>query len=288
MAFTATEQALYDFAKSSLPGWFFTVPRAEEVLGAFVKIFDAARQVIADNADRTLIENATGIWLDLHALDRGTYRQDGETDEALRARIRNVEDAVSRPALLAATEAILAADGVLDPPSMVEVKRDGAFLGQFSPQTGTGGTFTDLGGGLFSFEPDTPFQAPVEVGFERSGAQGNPRLTIAGAADPANDGTFEVTALEGNAVVFSNVGAAGADAAASWTLAKYDVEGNSREGRARAYLSRGYRLRKQRPPTVILILPYGTTAGVEASVRDMIRTKKAAGVVAFIERRTSP
>ena len=47
---------------------------------------------------------ASGIWLDLHASGYGLLRAPGETDDQLRTRLRNVEDAVTRPAILAAVK----------------------------------------------------------------------------------------------------------------------------------------------------------------------------------------
>lgn len=50
---------------------------------------------------------ASGIWLDLHASGYGLLRAPGETDDQLRTRLRNVEDAVTRPAILAAVNTLL-------------------------------------------------------------------------------------------------------------------------------------------------------------------------------------
>jgi len=288
MALTASEQELYDFARGAIPGWLFQVPRSEEILLAFVKMFDRVRTNMDESKARTLILNSTGVWLDLHAADRGTQRQDGESNEALAARIRNVEDAVTRPALIAAAQAIVDAEGVVGTVFGVDLKRDKAFFGDNVTRTGTGGEFVDAGDGVFEFTPDVLYATPLEI-FERSGEQGNPRVTFSGSASPGNDGTFEVTGLNGNALQFtSGSGVEEVDATTSWSIAQYDIEGNDRTGRRKAYFGRGYRMSGKLPLSFIVILPYGCTAGTQASVAEMLRQKKAYGVASHVEFRANP
>lgn len=294
MAFTTSEQELYDFARKSLPGWLFQIDRSEEFLTAFVKIFDRIRTNLGESRARSLILQSTGIWLDLHASDAGTQRQDGETDEALQTRLRSVEDAVTRPVLLAAAQAIVDSEGITGTVYGLELKRDKAFFGDFTARTGTSGTFADVGGGLFEFTPTSLYELPVEL-FSRSGSQGNPRITFSGSLSAGNDGTFEIVALNGNAVQFLNAsGVAELDVLTSWDLSKYDIEGNSRDGRKRAYFGRGYRMSGNLPLSLMIILPYGlpagphSTAGTQSSVAEMIRGKKAYGVVSTVEYRENP
>lgn len=300
MAFTASEQELYDFARNAIPAWLFQVPRSEEVLTAFVKIFDRVRMNYGETRARTLILQATGVWLDLHASDRGTQRQDGETNEALRARIRNVEEAVTRIALLAAAQAIVDAELIAGTVYGVDLHRDRAYFGSYTARTGVsdGGTFVDAGGGLMEFTPVTLYALPVELfsawsvdptrTYPRSGASGNPRITISGATSGGNNGTFEVTALVGDAVQYTNAsGVAEVDAGLTWSLDKHDIEGNSIEGRRRAYFGRGYRMTGTAPPSLVIILPFGCTAGTLASVQEMARQKKAFGINAIVECNTT-
>lgn len=288
MAFTASEQALYDFAKATIPGWIFQKPRAEEIFEAFVKMFDRVRTNLGESRARSLILQSTGIWLDLHAADRGTQRQDGESNEALQARIRNIEDSVTRPSILAAAQAIVDAEGISGTVRGLELKRDKAFFGTFTARPGVGGEFVDAGGGLFEFTPSTLYPLPIEL-FARSGAQGNPRISFSGSTSAGNDGTFEITALNGNAVQYTNgSGVAEVDGVTAWSVTKHDVEGNSREGRRRAYFGRGYRMSGNLPLSLIIILPFGCTAGTLASVRELARVKKAYGVVSLVECRANP
>lgn len=290
MAFTTSEQALYDFAKGSLPGWIFQVERPEEILTAFVKIFDRVRANLGESRARSLILQSVGIWLDLHAADAGTQRQDGESDEALRARIRNVDEAVTRVSIVAAAQAIVDAEGVVGTVVGSEQKRDKAFFGSFTARTGTAGTFVDTGvGDIMEFTPDSSFALPVEVGFPRSGAQGNPRITFSTSTSAGNNGTFEIVGLNGNAAQYVNAAGVGeVDPSTAWSLNKYDVEGNDREGRRRAYLGRGYRMSGNLPLSFTIILPFGCSAGTQASVAEMARVKKAYGVVSRVEYRQNP
>lgn len=287
MAFTAREQSLYDFAVNSLPKWLFAKVRPQELLNAFTKIFDRSRQDIDDNAARSFILQATDVFLDMHGLDRKILRREDETDASYRVRIRNIEDAVTRPALLVAVKQILDAAGVGGEPVMVELRRDRAYFGTYDTRGGTGGTFAVVGGRT-EFLPDVMPALPIEVTFPRSGAAGNPRLTLSGASAPANDGMFEVNRLVDDAMGYDHGGVAGVDATVSWILTKYNAEGFPRDGFRRAYMGRGYRMHgNPSPPGFIVILPFGSTSVDAAAVADMLRTKKAGGLVFFVERRTS-
>lgn len=107
------EQELFDTAKVALPRFFFQKDNApQETLGAAAKTFQLAKTTIAGWLAQSYILQATGFWLDQHAIDRGTRRQNGETDAALAARIRQVEDAVTVPALRAAVNAVLTTAGL--------------------------------------------------------------------------------------------------------------------------------------------------------------------------------
>ena len=71
-------------------------------------------------------------WLDQHARDRGTRRQFGEADPALRDRLRNTPEALTRESLLDSINSILSAEGLADTANMVELTRDRAYFGVFT------------------------------------------------------------------------------------------------------------------------------------------------------------
>lgn len=287
MAFTADEQELYDFGKKSVPRWLFGRERTEEEFNAFVKMFDTARANIAAQFDQALITQATGAapgYLDQHAADRGTSRLTGETDAQLRDRLRNFQDEVTRPALLAAVQEILTRNSIAGAPYMMESRRDGVYLGSLTGRTGEGGTFATVAGDTKKFTPTVPFIKPMEVDFPRSGSQGNPRITFAGAASGGNNGTFEVTALDGDAVVYTNAaGVDGADSGVDWSTDQRDVESNVRSGFPSAYATRGYRIRS-RGASFAVIVPPATTATAKATIEETLRAKKAAGAPSRVEQ----
>ncbi len=291
MAYSADQQKIYDFIKGALPDWAFTLDGIDEFMGALVLAVDAARNQRSIWLDQAFIATADGVgpdWLNEHAKDRATRRQTDEDDATLRERLRQYADTLTRPAILAAAQAVMTAGGAAGAPLMVDVRRDCAHFGDYTAQTGTGGTFATVTGNVRKFTPTVPFALPVEVGFVRSGSQGNPRLVISGAASAGNDGTHEITDLVADAVSYTDASAvAEVDATVAWSLRQYDIDGNDRTGRARAYFDRGYRFGAGGPMFVI-ILPYGTPDAVGRSVRDMARQIKAGGVLASVEVRANP
>lgn len=291
MALTAEEQRLFDFAKAALPPW---IRDDDEFLLGCAKMFGSVQATIDYWIGQTLITTALGPtatspdWLNQHARDRDTNRQPGETSEALRDRLRNVPDALIPSALIAAANAILVADGIAGTAAIVELPRSGAYLGSYLAMSGVGGVFVQAGTSS-KFTPDAlPWPTPPWQSATITPVRGH-RLTISGAFDAGNDGARIITGLEGNAAIVTNAGGVDADdATVTWTVERLDVEGNVRDGFARAYLGRGYRMSKPRPLGIVLILPYGSTSGTEASVREMLRQKKAGGFYVRVERRLNP
>lgn len=288
---TTSENELLDFATGALPSWVRT---PDEVLASAAKSVAMARAQGEYLFSQALITQATGAtsvspdWLDQHARDRGTSRQAGELDPVLQTRLRVVPDAITRQALLDAANAILAAAGVAGSAAMLELPRDAAYLGSFTALTGTGGIFAQAGT-VTRFTPTAlpwpvpPFQA----------ASVTPvlswQLVISGAASSGNNGTRAITGLDGDAAIVTNAsGVAGVDPTVTWSAQRLDVAGNVTDGFHRTYLSRGYRLSQRRPFEIIVILPFGATEGVQNSVRESLRLKKAAGYKLTVERRLNP
>lgn len=292
MSLNANEQEFLDFALAALPRW---MREDDEFLRGSAKLFGAARVQTDYWFGQTLIKNATGAigsepdWLREHARGRGTDRQGSEADPALRNRIRNVPDALIRSAILDAANAILAASSIAGSCAMVELPRDSAITGQYSPDADLllGGTFTAGVGTNMIFTPAKPFaaipyRAPSVPGFIRSYF-----INIAATA-AGNTGSFPITGIVGNGVQFVNaVGVPGVDANADWAVGRRDEDGNARSGFRKAFASHGYRAGALRP-MIVLILPFGSTASTETSIREMLRQKKAAGMGFRVERRLNP
>lgn len=300
MSLTPDEQELFDLARKTLPAWYADDARANEYLSAIAKMFGSAR-AISEHWLKTVVYitlatvdlTSNPDWLDQHARDRGTSRQAGESDDALIARLRNIEDLVTRPALLAAVQSMMVDAGFSGTPHMVEFPRDKAhFGGPYLSFGGAGGFTLVKVGSVVTF---TPAALPAAQ-FERPPFWRVPRreptykLTLAGCTHGGNDGTFTVTGLVNGGAQFTNAGGASetAPGGASWLVKHFDPEGNLRDGFARAYFGRGYRMSHTPPSGIVIMLPYGTTAGFQASVLEMLRQKAAGGIRIAVERRLNP
>ena len=295
MALTSEEQELLDFALAALPPWFSDAEgRDFAVEGGMAKMAGAARAQVDYWFSQTLISEAVGPtsttpdWLGQHARDRGTRRQDGEVDDDLRRRLRTFEDALTVSSIMDAAQAALDEAGVTGDLAMVELRRDRGFFVVNQAMTGTGGTFVAQAGNLHSFVPDVDWPRPPIGGLRQNITW---KLVISGADSAGNDGTFEITDLDGDRAVYTNAsGVAEVDAGVAWRVDRYDAEDNiltEGSGRLDAYMSRGFRMGSQYG-TIILILPYGTSAATAASVAEAVRLKKAAGVRVIVERRLNP
>lgn len=298
MPLSTEQQKLLDFALGSLPSWYQEALREYEFDGACAVLFNEAREALVYWFSQALITQAVGAiasdpdWLNQHAIDRGTGRQANETDDALRFRIRNTPDALTRPLLLAEVATILDDAGVVGSAAMVELRRDRAFVGlslTADVNTTTGGTFTDESSvanpDRVGFTPNTPFVYPP---FREPEEELNHKLVFTNATNANNNGTFPVLSLEGNMALFDNAPAVfGADAVVDWEARRYDRDNNLLTGRKASYVGRGYRMGSQ-AAYIIVILPFGTDAATADSVAEALRQKKAAGVQVIVERRTSP
>lgn len=301
MALTAEEQELLDAAKAILPSWFFADQRLLEDLAMAAKELGAARTVVQHwLGTQTKISTAVGAtatepdWLDQHARDRGSSRQSGETDAALRSRLQTLVDddgdalAVTRAALMDAVASILTAYAVAGTAAMVEMSRDQAFFSGWTGNAGVGGTFTAPdSSGFQTFTPTVKFAYPPFT--TASGRIHSHQLVISGAASGGNNGTFVTTGLVNNAAKYSNAaGVVGADATVVWSTRRRDVFAVSVEGRRDAFLSRGYRMGRSRGGGIIVILPFGTSEPARKSVFELLRARKGGGISLVVERRQVP
>lgn len=310
MTLTADEQELLDFGVGALPDW---VSPSDPILTAAAKPMGAARAIGDYLFKQALITTADGPtattpdWLNQHARDRGTSRQLGESDAALAARLRVIPDALTRPAILAAANAVLSAAGVSGQAALLEMPRDGAWIGRYftiQQSDPGGGVFAHLGSAM-TFTPATPFMRGIQqIWTPPSVFPGTRyRLQIQFANDSGNNGTFEIIGLVGNAMVYANPSGVdrAADTAAVSVITRLDATGNPTDGPttyvggspvsggfARSFCNRGWRVVQARPFELRLILPFGTSAGTAASVAESIRLKKAAGYVVAIEVRQHP
>ena len=286
MALSPAEQDLYDWAASAVPADLFKADVPHEVWSALAVVLARCKAQAEGWAAATYIVGTTGIWLEAHATDRGTRARLGESPIALQGRLRSYEDALTRSSIEAATQALLDDAGNTDPFYVVELRRERGYLTRNVETTGTGGTFATFDGTTRVFTPDVPFPTPPYLDSY------NPvyyTLGVSGAAEAGNNGTFTTTGVSGDGSTYVNVvGVDGYDAAAAWTLRRHARADDVRigaGGRQDAYLSRGFRMGNS---GFIVILPYGSGLVLLSSVREMLRQKKAAGMVAVVEHRLTP
>jgi len=286
MAFSAEEQALYDWMRSSLPAWLFQDDdAAEEIWGAVVKGLQPVRDQIDSWVDALFITLAEDIWLNQHGRDRGTFRQASETDVAMRSRLRTVEDAVTLTALEAAVNAVLDATGVTADCAIVELRKDRAFFNTYTPPSGTGDSLAKSGNVM----------TLTDAGYTFRGDEVGKTITLAGSTSAGNNGTFTITDVTGDhTITWTNASGVAESFPGTWQI------DNGGLNRKVAYLSRGYRMTRQFTTDAdlvatgrgaqgfIVILPYGTTAATALAVQEALRKKRAGGIVAFVERRVNP
>jgi hypothetical protein len=264
----------------------------------------AGDAILARARVETATVDASGAdWLDFLAGDFGTQRTNNEPDVVTRMRIRSPSSAVIRSELLGLAQNIVVAAGVSGFVSMVEMPRDAAFFGSWNPDTGAGGTIAAVAGGM-SFTPAAGFSAghPPFWGGE-SGRVRSASLVLTGSTHAGNDGTFVITGLKGNAVLYTNASAVAGTDDVSWSVNRYNAKGIPMNG-GKAFMHAtaggsglGHRMwRSQKPGStekraingIIMILPYGCTDSTRRSVQEMLRQRAAAGVIKRVEYRQIP
>lgn len=275
----------FEHIRLSLPN-VFRGDRPFEDLRAMAAVYALVQAQVRDWADMVLISQADGIWLAQHADDRDTSLQAGETEEGLRERLRNLPDVVTQPALLAAVQGVIDAEGIAGTAAIMLLRERRAFYGSWSPQSSTGGAFSGPSvDDVMIFVPDTAIQGkPLQP------RQPQPRffVTFSGAASAGNDGTFEITGFVNDGVTYVNAaGVAEGDGGVSWQIEAADRRANLFGSRARAYYARGYRMGQNRSAFVV-ILPFGCTDGTVAAVQEQLRQKAAGGFVTIVECRENP
>lgn len=300
MALTAEQEKIASWIRGAVPKWFTSTPRAEEDIGALVLIFDAVRAQVAAWREQGAILTADGPvlsggdivepdWLNQHAKDRNTHRQDGETDAALRERLRRYEDAVTVSALLSVVNAMLDAAGVTSNNyGLVELRRDKAYLTTRQRITGTGDALTKSGNEVVLTDAAANFAGGM-LRWDRGEVA--PTITIAGATSPANDGTFPVTGFIGpgnTAVSYVNASGVSEVFAGTWAI------NDALHDRQDAYVGRGYRCGNGRLPSggqlpaLVVIIPYNASEALRLAVAEAVRQRKAAGTYVIVERRANP
>lgn len=276
-------------ALAAFPRWFSEAEIPHEILEAYSEIFQDAEDQSTFWQERTYIDIADSgapDWLNQHAKDRGTYRQSGESDAQLRTRLRSIPDALHRQTLIDAAQSIIDAAAVVGTVYLIELRRDCAFFSEWTPQGGTGGEFSTVGADA-KFVPDVKFPFPPYRDIQE---EFNFRLTFSSSNSAGNDGSYFITGLDGDGALYTNGShVAEVDPGVGWILERFDtyVTPNQLVDYKDAYFDRGDRIGSSQN-TIIVMLPYGTTAALARVVEESIRQKKGAGIILKVERRLNP
>ncbi len=293
MSLSSEAQALFDHARNSLPSWLTGAPNAvKEWLYGFTEIFDVVRSQGQEWLDITYLESATGAELDQHAADRGTSRRAGESDYVLRTRLRQIDDALTEPALIRGTDQILS-----------DAARADLFVFHFT-DTGwntvfeailygsEGGLSTDLSLTMIDDAVNPPQLTEVD------GA-----TTIRYAAGVTTRQDIEDLVTSDSTLIYVKTGTdspvsvvSSADAFTDKHFILSQIVSLRRDrghmhitGECTAFMSNGYRMTGVgRPMGYIVILPYGTDSATAGSVSEYLRKNGPAGFISFVERRLNP
>lgn len=280
-----------------MPRWASSDSLPNEMLGGFAKLFGSARAWFLHVLGQMgYIGQAVGPalgepdYLEALAIDLGTHRQDGESDVALRFRLRNLQDVVTPVAIQDSLDGLMDSLSVLDDSFSYDLGTGQATFATNEPDEGVGGEFVDAA--TTTFEPDDGFSGdrpPYSgVGF---GLHAH-KLTISGAAIAGNDCVdATITGIEDDAAVYVNATAASdVDATAAWRVDRYgqdDAHLTLGTGAPDAFLDRGFRIGALFPAAVV-ILPYSSPTSAVDSTVEMLRRTGGFGVAFIVERREIP
>lgn len=274
-------QDYIDHALASLPIWFSNTDRPLEFIKAAAVLFDTVEQQTQFWHDMTFILNSTGAWTNSHGKDRNLRRQEGETDEAFRSRIRGFSESLTFGPVLGLIQDMVDEAGIVGTVAMFELKPNQAYFGSYTSDTGTGAVFADGPGVDQVLVTLTgPPSTPPEINQDK--------LVISGAASSGNNGTFLIEGFQGDQLIITNASAVfETDATATWSWQKYDITDNVIDGFGRAYFNRGYRM-ADLGGAIVVILPFGCTEALRLSVEQALSENTAAGIQAIVECRVNP
>ena len=100
-----------------------------DVVNALATMFAMVENEVSRFARQSRIATASGLYLDLHARDRGLRRQDGETDDQLRERLRRPPLGGTVPAITEAVQEIIGDEGTV---FVIEIPNQGMFFDRYS------------------------------------------------------------------------------------------------------------------------------------------------------------
>lgn len=294
---TAREQELFDLAKAALPSWMFSdESNPQELIAAFAKQFAQAWDQVDFWRDQMYLRRAVVQFLADHARDRGTRQQSSESVDALRVRLRNITDALTKPTLLARVQALLAQAGVAGTPAIMELRPDGAKLVTRQVLVLCPDASHILDGETVTFQcagTTTTF----EFDYNGSVIPGHVAVNLVVGYNASQVASALYVAINGTSLRAGFTGRTPGEIRVYYNADPTRVIESSEAvadplfvlspGHRRAYCGRGYRLMQQ-TPRLIVELPYGTPAAVGTAVAEDLRQYAAAGVQITVEIRGVP
>jgi len=295
-ALSADEQAMIDHSRNSLPRWLTSgVSSTLEWLHQYKTIFDTTLQQAKGWIYSTYLSYASGAALNQHAIDRGTTRQNAESDSALRERLRNISDALTEPALLFGVDSILDSTGILAQFRVQQYVTTGwNTVFQAKHTSSNGGFQTKLTLSLVSDGTNPP--TLVENSITGStiihfSAGVTTRVAVENLVNSSSSFFIVETNSSSPSTVLTS---SNAFTAHNFYLSR--IVGLRRDRghmhsntHCHAFASRGYRMTGlARPSSYIFILPFGTTAATGSSVGEYLRKNGPGGYNYMIERRLNP
>jgi len=287
----ANVNAMLEIASHVVPQWLANSVRGREFLTAYATQFADVYEYNVSLFANTRVNAAEGpsstspSWIALHACDRNTSPQPGETTEQLAARLQSLGEGVTVTSLVKLLQTIVDDSGTVGAVGYYETKNDGAYLNTWSADTGTGGTVTVVDGQTI-FTPDVDFNHdPLLPGDRARGSWAQSQITLAGFAAGGNNVTAIVDNTDDLGIVLQGV--AGVDeysASATWSLDRLTASGDSLDNKPDMYCDVGFRLGAA-TGVIVFVLPFGTPDDAVASAREKVRQSKAGGKIAVIERR---
>ena len=98
---------LFQVYVGSVPPDMTATPYGQDVAYVIAEVMAVAEEEVSRLSEGAKLSTATGLFLEQHAKDRGLRRQDGETEDQLRARLQKPPQAITVGAIKEAVIAIV-------------------------------------------------------------------------------------------------------------------------------------------------------------------------------------
>jgi len=301
VALSEGERALYEAGADAVPRLLRgEVP--QEYFKAGAVIAAKAKAQTDQWLSQTYILSASGVWLDQHAIDRGTRRNAGENDVSLRARLRTYEDFLTVPTLEALANDILQANGITTEAAVFTLRRHAPCC------TGSGTTTVTPQGAAGAATWRYLVLAQVSL-LELDGVTSRNHWVVVGPMGSTTTGNATLTGTNYNQIGWSAYPGAlrykvlriksGGSPATVGEIAEVTAPTVTHNDQGEdnitdnfgpfSFVERGYRTASRIPrKAIVVILPYGTSATLAETIKLALEQRAGAGAALLVERRLNP